>query len=146
MVSYYDFNTDSEIPTAHLCSDYRVVSEEMAFNVGTFLALTLQELDCFPKLNLLSFNITECHVCDRLLCWSPQEKMLQTHKYQTNITITGTYIRQPFTISYMLKFICMLKASKQIRNNHVIEREGCVRNAYLSLKEEKRQHKIYSNT
>ncbi|KRY33363.1 hypothetical protein T01_15784 [Trichinella spiralis] len=37
MVSCYDFNTDSEIATAHLSSDYPVASEEMAFNVGTFL-------------------------------------------------------------------------------------------------------------
>ncbi|KRX64086.1 hypothetical protein T09_2759 [Trichinella sp. T9] len=35
--------------------------------------------------------------------------MLQTHKYHINITITGTCIKQPFTISYMLKFICMIQ-------------------------------------
>ncbi|KAL1245158.1 26S proteasome non-ATPase regulatory subunit [Trichinella spiralis] len=45
----------------------------------------------------------------------------QTHKYHINIAISGTCIRQPFTISYMLKFICMLKANKQICNSHVIE-------------------------
>ncbi|KRY07929.1 hypothetical protein T12_7760 [Trichinella patagoniensis] len=56
--------------------------------------------------------------------------MLQTHKYHINITITGTCIKQPFTISYMLKFICMLNASK----------EGSVENAYISLTEEERQH------
>ncbi|KRX64492.1 hypothetical protein T03_7969, partial [Trichinella britovi] len=57
--------------------------------------------------------------------------MLQTHKYQTNITITGTYIRQPFTISYMLKFICMLKANKV----------GSVgKEIYISLTEEERQY------
>ncbi|KRY33629.1 hypothetical protein T01_13671 [Trichinella spiralis] len=47
--------------------------------------------------------------------------MLQTHKYHINITIIATCIRQPFTISYMLKFIYMLKASK----------EESVRNAYI---------------
>ncbi|KRX35118.1 hypothetical protein T05_8326 [Trichinella murrelli] len=58
-------------------------------------------------------------------------KMLQTHKYQTNITITGTYIRQPFTISYMLKFICIVgSVGKEI---------------YISLTEEERQYKIYTN-
>ncbi|KRX32513.1 hypothetical protein T05_3923 [Trichinella murrelli] len=47
--------------------------------------------------------------------------MLQTHKYHINRAITGTCIKQPFTISYMLKFICMLKANKKcwkcIRNS-----------------------------
>ncbi|KRX32154.1 hypothetical protein T05_14379 [Trichinella murrelli] len=38
--------------------------------------------------------------------------MLQTHKYHINTAITETCIKQPFTISYMLEFICMLKASK----------------------------------
>ncbi|KRY07928.1 hypothetical protein T12_11177 [Trichinella patagoniensis] len=56
--------------------------------------------------------------------------MLQTHKYHINITITGTCIRQPFTISYMLKFICMLNA------------KGSVENAYISLTEEERQHDL----
>ncbi|KRX14836.1 hypothetical protein T07_14588 [Trichinella nelsoni] len=65
------------------------------------------------------------------------EKMLQTHKYHINTAITGTCIKQPFTISYMLKFICMLKASKQMRNSHVIERS--VGNAYVTLTEEERQ-------
>ncbi|KRY25061.1 hypothetical protein T01_16137, partial [Trichinella spiralis] len=56
--------------------------------------------------------------------------MLQTHKYHINITITGTCIKQPYTISYMLKFICMLNASE----------EGSVGNTYISLTEEERQH------
>ncbi|KRZ81990.1 hypothetical protein T08_6102, partial [Trichinella sp. T8] len=55
--------------------------------------------------------------------------MLHTHKCYINLAITRTCIRQPFTISYMLKFICML-----------IAREGSVRNAYLTLTEEERQH------
>ncbi|KRY53527.1 hypothetical protein T03_18054 [Trichinella britovi] len=38
--------------------------------------------------------------------------MLQTHKYHINTAITETCIKQPFTISYMLEFISMLKASK----------------------------------
>ncbi|KRY34695.1 hypothetical protein T01_1060 [Trichinella spiralis] len=53
--------------------------------------------------------------------------MLQTHKYHINIAISGTCIRQPFTISYMLKFICMLKAR-------------IVGNAYIGLTEKERQH------
>ncbi|KRX32806.1 hypothetical protein T09_13166 [Trichinella sp. T9] len=36
--------------------------------------------------------------------------MLHTHKCYINIAIARTCIRQPFTISYMLKFICMLNA------------------------------------
>ncbi|KRZ86649.1 hypothetical protein T08_1745 [Trichinella sp. T8] len=32
------------------------------------------------------------------------------HMYHINTAITGTCIRQPFTILYRLKFICMLKA------------------------------------
>ncbi|KRY29245.1 hypothetical protein T01_3642 [Trichinella spiralis] len=56
--------------------------------------------------------------------------MLQTHKYHINTSITGTCIKQSFTISYIHKFICMLKASK----------EESVRNAYIVLTEEKRQH------
>ncbi|KRY21671.1 hypothetical protein T12_15815, partial [Trichinella patagoniensis] len=52
-----------------------------------------------------------------------------THKCHINIEITGTCIRQPFTISYMHKFICMLNA-----------REGSVRNAYISLTEKERQY------
>ncbi|KRX16542.1 hypothetical protein T07_6518 [Trichinella nelsoni] len=44
--------------------------------------------------------------------------MLQTHKYHINITITGTCIKQPFTISYMLKFICMLNAKKEVLEMH----------------------------
>ncbi|KRZ48311.1 hypothetical protein T02_4652, partial [Trichinella nativa] len=56
---------------------------------------------------------------------------LQTHKYQTNITITGTYIRQSFTISYMLKFICIV--------------ESVGKEIYISLTEEERQYKIYTN-
>ncbi|KRX34508.1 hypothetical protein T09_8226 [Trichinella sp. T9] len=47
--------------------------------------------------------------------------MLHTHKCYINIAITRTCIRQPFTISYMLKFICMLNASKQICSSHVME-------------------------
>ncbi|KRX18343.1 hypothetical protein T07_1191 [Trichinella nelsoni] len=47
--------------------------------------------------------------------------MLQTHKCHINIAITGTCTKQPFTISCMLKFICMLNASKQIRSSHVME-------------------------
>ncbi|KRX70718.1 hypothetical protein T06_2698 [Trichinella sp. T6] len=62
--------------------------------------------------------------------------MLQTHKYQTNITITGSYIRQPITISYMLKFMFMLKTNKV----------GSVgKEIYISLTEEERQYKIYTN-
>ncbi|KRX69124.1 hypothetical protein T06_2488 [Trichinella sp. T6] len=38
--------------------------------------------------------------------------MLRTHKYHINTAITETCIKQPFTILYMLEFICMLKASK----------------------------------
>ncbi|KRZ91080.1 hypothetical protein T08_9308 [Trichinella sp. T8] len=57
----------------------------------------------------------------------PLEKMLQTHKYHINTAITGTCIKQSFTISYMHKFICMLKAKS-------------VRNAYIGLTEEERQH------
>ncbi|KRX40948.1 hypothetical protein T09_15597, partial [Trichinella sp. T9] len=56
--------------------------------------------------------------------------MLQKHKYHINITITGTCIKQPLIISYMLKFICMLNASK-VRS---------VGNAYIILTEEERQH------
>ncbi|KRY26988.1 hypothetical protein T01_9147 [Trichinella spiralis] len=37
--------------------------------------------------------------------------MLQTHKYHINTSITGTCIKQSFTISYIHKFICMLKAT-----------------------------------
>ncbi|KRY34675.1 hypothetical protein T01_3406 [Trichinella spiralis] len=37
--------------------------------------------------------------------------MLQTNMYHINTAITGTCIRQAFTILYRLKFICMLKAS-----------------------------------
>ncbi|KRY58202.1 hypothetical protein T03_6472 [Trichinella britovi] len=55
--------------------------------------------------------------------------MLQTHKYHINRAITGTCVKQPFTISYMLKFICMLKANKV----------GSVGNAYVTLTEEERQ-------
>ncbi|KRY43931.1 hypothetical protein T03_10279, partial [Trichinella britovi] len=66
--------------------------------------------------------------------------MLQTHKCHINIKITGTCIRQSFTISYMHKFICMLNASKQMRNSHAIEREESVRNAYISLTEKERQY------
>ncbi|KRY51207.1 hypothetical protein T03_86 [Trichinella britovi] len=51
------------------------------------------------------------------------------HKYHINITITATCIRQPFTISCMLKFTYMLKASKV----------GSVRNTYIGLTEEERQ-------
>ncbi|KRX35453.1 hypothetical protein T05_1711 [Trichinella murrelli] len=40
--------------------------------------------------------------------------MLQTHKYNINRAIIGTCIKQPFTISYMLKFICMLKANNKL--------------------------------
>ncbi|KRX54199.1 hypothetical protein T09_8524 [Trichinella sp. T9] len=54
----------------------------------------------------------------------PLEK---THKYHINTAITGTCIKQSFTISYMHKFICMLKAKG-------------VRNAYIGLTEEERQH------
>ncbi|KRX46710.1 hypothetical protein T05_8585 [Trichinella murrelli] len=62
--------------------------------------------------------------------------MLHTHKCYINIAITRTCIRQPFTISYMLKFICMLNASKV----------GSVgKEIYISLTEEERQYKIYSN-
>ncbi|KRX70534.1 hypothetical protein T06_8961 [Trichinella sp. T6] len=46
------------------------------------------------------------------------EKMLQTHKYHINTAITGTCIKQSFTISYMHKFICMLKA-KGVRNAYI---------------------------
>ncbi|KRY29964.1 hypothetical protein T03_15404, partial [Trichinella britovi] len=53
--------------------------------------------------------------------------MLQTHKYNINRAIIGTCIKQPFTISYMLKFICMLKANKSVGN------------AYVTLTEEERQ-------
>ncbi|KRX51677.1 hypothetical protein T09_14689 [Trichinella sp. T9] len=73
----------------------------------------------------------KCHVSERLLCWSSQEK---THKCHINIEITGSCIRQSFTISYMHKFICMLNA-----------REESVRNAYISLTEKERQYEIYSN-
>ncbi|KRZ89769.1 hypothetical protein T08_11858 [Trichinella sp. T8] len=45
--------------------------------------------------------------------------MLQTHKYHINITITGTCIKQPFTIS--------------VRS---------VGNAYIILTEEERQHDL----
>ncbi|KRZ49491.1 hypothetical protein T02_7916 [Trichinella nativa] len=48
----------------------------------------------------------------------PLEKMLQTHKYHINTAITGTCIKQSFTISYMHKFICMLKA-KGVRNAYI---------------------------
>ncbi|KRX33965.1 hypothetical protein T05_3313 [Trichinella murrelli] len=44
--------------------------------------------------------------------------MLQTHKYHINITITGTCIKQPFIISYMLKFICMLNAKYEVLEMH----------------------------
>ncbi|KRX12419.1 hypothetical protein T07_2668, partial [Trichinella nelsoni] len=53
--------------------------------------------------------------------------MLQTHMYHINTAITGTCIRQPFTILYRLKFICMLKAR-------------IVGNAYIGLTEKERQH------
>ncbi|KRX15493.1 hypothetical protein T07_52, partial [Trichinella nelsoni] len=93
--------------------------------------------------------------------------MLQTHKYHINITITGTCIKQPFTISYMLKFICMLNAiicyMLQTHKYHInITITGtCIKqpftisymlkficmlnarsvgNAYISLTEEERQH------
>ncbi|KRY21539.1 hypothetical protein T12_5872 [Trichinella patagoniensis] len=51
--------------------------------------------------------------------------MLQTHKYHINTAITETCIKQPFTISCMLKFISMLKASE-------VENVG---NAYVALTE-----------
>ncbi|XP_003368490.1 conserved hypothetical protein [Trichinella spiralis] len=35
--------------------------------------------------------------------------------YHINTAITGTCIRQAFTILYRLKFICMLKASQILR-------------------------------
>ncbi|KRX35907.1 hypothetical protein T09_567, partial [Trichinella sp. T9] len=65
--------------------------------------------------------------------------MLHTHKCYINIAITRTCIRQPFTISYMLKFICMLNASKQICSSHVMER-SVGKEIYISLKEEERQY------
>ncbi|KRX44924.1 hypothetical protein T05_16516 [Trichinella murrelli] len=41
-----------------------------------------------------------------------------THKYHINTAITGTCIKQSFTISYMHKFICMLKANKKVFEMH----------------------------
>ncbi|XP_003372447.1 conserved hypothetical protein [Trichinella spiralis] len=62
--------------------------------------------------------------------------MLQTHKYHINITIIATCIRQPFTISYMLKFIYMLKANcilKRLCSSHLCKKPfsltACDRNA-----------------
>ncbi|KRX64101.1 hypothetical protein T09_15817, partial [Trichinella sp. T9] len=54
--------------------------------------------------------------------------MLHTHKCYINIAITRTCIRQPFTISYMLKFICMLNA------------RSVGKEIYISLTEEERQY------
>ncbi|KRX51437.1 hypothetical protein T09_11353 [Trichinella sp. T9] len=55
--------------------------------------------------------------------------MLQTHKYHINTAITGTCIKQSFTISYMHKFICMLKAKlifglyfETLCNSHLCEK------------------------
>ncbi|KRY45039.1 hypothetical protein T03_7777 [Trichinella britovi] len=62
-------------------------------------------------------------------------------KCYINIAITRTCIRQPFTISYMLKFICMLIASKQICSSHVMER-SVGKEIYISLTEEERQYHI----
>ncbi|XP_003370098.1 conserved hypothetical protein [Trichinella spiralis] len=56
-------------------------------------------------LYVLSYNIAECRFRGQL--------MLQTHKYHINTSITGTCIKQSFTISYIHKFICMLKAKKK---------------------------------
>ncbi|KRY25620.1 hypothetical protein T01_8632 [Trichinella spiralis] len=44
----------------------------------------------------------------------------------------------------MLKFICMLNASKQIRSSHVMER-SVGKEIYIILTEEERQYKSYSN-
>ncbi|XP_003367625.1 conserved hypothetical protein, partial [Trichinella spiralis] len=55
--------------------------------------------------------------------------MLQTHKYHINTAITGTCIKQSFTISYMNKFICMLKS-----------KEESGRNAYIGLDRRKKEH------
>ncbi|KRX26271.1 hypothetical protein T07_13564 [Trichinella nelsoni] len=56
--------------------------------------------------------------------------MLQTHKCHINIAITGTCTKQPFTISCMLKFICMLNA------------RSVGKEIYICLTEEERQYPI----
>ncbi|XP_003374339.1 putative lysylphosphatidylglycerol synthetase [Trichinella spiralis] len=69
--------------------------------------------------------------------------MLQTHKCHINIAITGTCIRQPFTISYMLKFICMLNAIICYVICVNIIRVGSVgKEIYIILTEEERQYLI----
>ncbi|KRX18344.1 hypothetical protein T07_11895 [Trichinella nelsoni] len=45
-----------------------------------------------------------------------KRRCANTHKCHINIAITKTCIKQPFTISCMLKFICMLNAKQQSRS------------------------------
>ncbi|KRY30119.1 hypothetical protein T01_4867 [Trichinella spiralis] len=97
------------------------------------------EVQC-PE-NSLTLNDGHLRKCqEQFKSFLPQNVpfvMLQTHKYHINTAITGACIKQPFIILYMLEFILMLKANKQMRNSHVIERS--VGNAYVTLTEEERQ-------
>ncbi|KRX18338.1 hypothetical protein T07_15196, partial [Trichinella nelsoni] len=57
-----------------------------------------------------------------------RDNLEKTHKCHINIAISGTCIRQPFTISCMLKFICMLNA------------RSAGKEIYISVTEEERQY------